>query len=273
MRGYSVLLVRCSQQIVDGAPADIAVLSNQRHIDWLIFNQRVNRNTQAVLIASTPMVIVTRPENPGRITDFADLAKPGILLLHADPGSSGAGEWSLLAEYSSAYLATGERSSAEAQLKNIWQNVRLAGSSARVDMTLFELGACDALVTYEQDAYLALQRGVPLEIVSPPRTILAEHYAVIVDDNVTARERQAVEGLMQFIGSDQGQQILSDYYFRTAGNASRDLPDLIDPFTVEDLGGWTEAYNTLIVDLWMTDIKPLLLLENASVLLETAGER
>jgi ABC-type sulfate transport system substrate-binding protein len=258
-----------SLQITEGAPADMAIFSNQRHIDWLTFNKSVDRDTEPIMIASTPMVIITRPGNPANISDFADLVQPGIQLLHADPGSSGAGEWSVLAEYGSAYLATGDQDTAEAQLKNIWQNVRLVGPSARANLTLFELGACDALVTYEQDAYLARERGVPLEIVSPPRTILARHYAVIVDDNVTSRERPVVQAFLDFIQSDQGQRILSRYYLRTATIESDVLPDLIHPFTVEDLGGWTQAYNTLIEDLWKTDIKPFLALESANTLLGT----
>jgi len=258
-----------SLQITEGAPADIAIFSNRRHIDWLRFNRRVDRDTEPIMIASTPLVIITRPGNPARISDFADLTQPGIQLLHADPGSSGAGEWSVLAEYGSAYLATGDHDTAEAQLKNIWQNVRLVGSSARANLTLFELGACDALVTYEQDAYLARERGVPLEIVSPPRTILAQHYAVIVDDNVTSRERPMVEAFLDFIQSDQGQQILSRYYLRVATIESDILPGLIHPFTVEDLGGWTQAYNTLIEDLWKTEIKPFLALESANTLIGT----
>jgi ABC-type sulfate transport system substrate-binding protein len=70
------------------------------------------------------------------------------------------------------------------------------GSSARASLILFELGAGDALVTYEQDAFLARQRGVSLEIVRPPRTILARHYAVIVDENVTASEEPVAEAFL-----------------------------------------------------------------------------
>lgn len=259
-----------SLQITEGAPADIAIFSNQRHIDWLKFNKSVRRDTEPIMIASTPLVIITRPGNSANIADFADLTLPGIKLLHADPGSSGAGEWSVLAEYGSAYLVSGDHDSAEAQVKNIWQNVRLVGSSARANMTLFELGACDALVTYEQDAYLARERGVPLEIVSPPRTILAMHYAVIVDENVTSHERPVVEAFLDFIQSDQGQQILSRYYLRVTTIESDVLPALIQPFTVEDLGGWTQAHNTLIEDLWIKEIKPYLALESANTLLGTA---
>ena len=108
-------------------------------------------------------------------------------MLHADPRSSGAGQWAVLAEYGSALRDPGDHADSQTmQLLGIWRNVRLLGASARATMTLFELGAGDAFVTYEHDALLAQARGVSLEIVVPSHTIVAQHVAVIVDDNVTA---------------------------------------------------------------------------------------
>jgi ABC-type sulfate transport system substrate-binding protein len=250
-----------SIQITLGSPADIAIFSNQRHIDWLKYSKSVNRNTEQVMIASTPLVIITRPGNPANISDFSDLTRPGFSLVHADPRSSGAGEWSVLAEYGSEYFDTGNSDIAETQLKDIWQNVRLLGASARAALTLFELGAGDALVTYEQDAFLAQNRAVPLEIVTPRRTILAKHYAVIVDDNISRAERPLVEAFMAFLLSDEGQSIMSQYFLRPATIESDVLPALDQPFTVEDLGGWSQAYNNLIEDYWKTEIEPILELE------------
>jgi ABC-type sulfate transport system substrate-binding protein len=245
-----------SVQITQGAPADVAIFSNQRHIDWLKFSKVVDKDTDQVMIASTPLVILTRPENPAGISDFADLMQPGIQLLHGDPIGSGVGEWAVLAEYGSAYLETGDHNIAESQLQSIWQNVRLLGSSARVTMTLFELGAGDALISYEQDARFAQERGIPLEVIMPQRTILARHYAVIIDKNVTSVERPVVEAFLAFILSDEGQQILSQYYFRPATLESDLLPALLHPFTEEDLGGWAQAYDRLIEDYWKSKIEP-----------------
>jgi len=247
-----------SVQITQGEPADVAIFSNQRHIDWLKFSKVVDKDTDQVMIASTPLVILTRSDNPIGVLDFVDLMEPGIQLLHGDPIGSGIGEWAVLAEYGSAYLDAGDHNIAEAQLKGIWQNVRLLGSSARVTMRLFELGAGDALVTYEQDARFAQERGVPLEVIMPQRTILARHYAVIIDKNVTSVERPVVEAFLAFILSDAGQQILSQYYFRPANIESDTLPALIHPFTEEDLGGWAQAYERLIEDYWKSKIEPSL---------------
>lgn len=245
-----------SLQITQGAPADIAIFSNQRHIDWLKFSKVTDQDTDQVMIASTPLVILTRSGNPSGISDFADLMQPGILLLHGDPNSSGVGEWAVLAEYGSAYLDTGNSGTAEAQLKDIWKNVRILGSSARVTLTLFELGAGDALITYEQDAYLARDRNIPLEIITPQSTILAKHYAVIIDKNVTSVERPVVEAFQDFILSAEGQKIFSRFYYRPSAMESELLPELIRPFTEDDLGGWAQAYDRIIMDYWKKKIEP-----------------
>jgi sulfate transport system substrate-binding protein len=256
-------------QINLGAPADIAIFSNQRHVDWLKVGKYVNQDTEPVLVASTPLVIVTRPGNPAGISGFANLTQPGLQLLHADPRSSGAGEWAVLAEYGSAYLATGNHDTVEAQLKDIWQNVRLVGDSARATLTLFELGAGDAMVTYEQDALLAKERGVPIEIIIPVRTILARHFAVIVDDNITSVEGLAADAFLAFLVSEDGQQILQQYHIRPAVSVTDTFPQADNFFTEDDLGGWAQAYDALIENLWKTEIAPNLELDSVATFLGT----
>jgi ABC-type sulfate transport system substrate-binding protein len=256
-------------QINLGAPADVAVFSNAEQVDWLKAGRRVRRDTEPVIVGCTPLVIVARPGTPFPIAGYADLTQEGLNLLHADPRSSGAGEWAVLAEYGSAFLPSGDRAAAEAQLKAIWHNVPLLADSARAAMTLFELGAGDALVTYEQDALVARERGVALQIVEPPRTIVARHVAVIVDDNVTWAERPVAEAFVQFLLSDAGQQIFSQYHLRPPSCQSDLFPALVDPFAVEDLGGWSQAYATLLDALWQQEIEPALDLQPAPRLLST----
>ncbi|MEJ2559644.1 MAG: extracellular solute-binding protein [Anaerolineae bacterium] len=256
-------------QINLGAPADVALLSNEQHVSWLKFGRRVRWEAQPAVVSYTPMVIVTRSGNPAGITDFSDLAQPGLRLLHADPRSSGAGDWAVLSEYGSALLESGDRAAAQTQLEAIWQNVRLLGPSARATLTLFELGAGDALVTYEQDARLALDRDVPLEIVIPPRTIVAHHVAVIIDDNVAATERPAAQAFVSYLLSDAGQQAFTRYHLRPADLESDAFPPLARPFSVEELGGWSQAYTELVETLWQLEIEPRLNLVPAPRLLDT----
>ena len=266
--GPSATLAR---QIVLGAPADVALLSNAQHVAWLKVGRRVREKTQPSTYGCTPIVIVTRSDNPDDITEFADLAQPGLRLLHADPRRSGAGEWAVLAAYGNALLDTsnGDRGAAETQLKAIWRNVRLLEPSARATLTLFELGAGDALMTYEQDARRAFERGVLMEIVVPPRTIAARHVAVIVDNNVTAVERPVAQAFVDFLLSDAGQRIFERYRLRPRDCEGNGFPTLEQPFTVEDLGGWPRAYAELVDALWRGEIEPQLDLVPTSRLMET----
>jgi ABC-type sulfate transport system substrate-binding protein len=258
-----------AQQINLGAPADVALFSNAQHVNWLKIGRQVRGETRPVVFGRTPMVIVTRPGNPFGVAKFADLTQPGLRLLHADPRSSGGGDWAVLAEYGSAWFESGQQAEAEAQLVNIWRNVRLLGPSARATLTLFELGAGDALVTYEQDARLALERGVALEIVTPAHTIVAHHVAVIVDHNVTPSERAVARAFVRYLLSAPGQQVLSRYHLRRADVEDDGFPRLEWAFTVEDLGGWSRAYAELVEALWQAQIEPSLDLESTPMRLDT----
>ena len=256
-----------ANQIILGAPADVAIFSNAQHVTWVQVGRRVEQDTQAEIFGCTPMVIVTRPGNPADIKDFADLAQPGVRLLHAEPGRSGAGDWAVLAEFGSNWLATGDRAAAEEQLKAIWNNVKVLGSSARATLTLFELGAGDALVTYEQDALLALDRGVPAEVILPPRTIVAQHLVVIIDDNVTRSERAAAEDFIRFLLSEKGRAILGQYHLRPPEIKDDAFPPITHPFTIDELNGWSQAYQDLVEGIWKREIAPQLDAEEISKLL------
>lgn len=243
-------------QINLDAPADLAVLSNEQHVNWLKLGRRVRRDTEPVAVSFTPMVIVVRPGNPRAIQEFADLAQPGLRLVHPDPRSSGAGDWAVLAEYGSALLAANDPQVARRQLLDIWSNVAMLAPSARAALTLFELGAGDVLVTYEQDALLAQARGVPLEVIVPESTIVAQHVAVVVDDNVTASERAAAEAFLTYLTSGAGREMLACVHLRCGPPPPVDASAPARFFRVEDLGGWPQAYRELVEGLWQEEIAP-----------------
>ena len=94
-----------TNQILQGAPADIAILSIERDAQRLVEGKMASPGWQSLpnkgIINKTPFIIMVRSGNPKGITDFADLGKPGIKLIHPDPVSSGGAQWSLLAIYGS----------------------------------------------------------------------------------------------------------------------------------------------------------------------------
>jgi ABC-type sulfate transport system substrate-binding protein len=259
-------------QINLGAHADVVLFSNERHVSLLKFGKQVNQETQPVVFSCTPIIIVTRPGNPAGIIEIVDLGQPDLQLLHANPRSSGVGEWAILAEYGSGYLPSGDESAAEKQLKDIWNNVKILAPSARAAMTLFEMGAGDALITYEQDAQMAEDRGVALEIVKPTYTINAQHVAVIVDKNVSRVERPVAEAFTQYLISKPGQDIFIRYHQQPADLLSKGVAQSDHYFTVAELGGWSSAYQELILSLWQKGIEPLLVLEPAFMIQKPADQ-
>jgi len=252
-------------QINLGAPADIAIFSNLNQVNWLQLGDLVRPDAQTVVIGASPIVIVTRPGNPHNLENLADLSTPGLNLLHADPRSSGVAEWTLLAEYGDALQSTGEPQAAQMQLLAIWRNVHVLASSARELLTLFELGVGDALLTYEQDALFAQANGVPLEIIFPAQTIITQPVAVVVDINVKRSEQAVVQAFIDFLISESGQEIFSQYYLRSFGLQRVDFSPIEHLFTVDDLGGWSQAYIDQVKLFWESEIEANLEMEPLSV--------
>jgi sulfate/thiosulfate-binding protein len=254
-----------TEEILDGASADVAILSNEQHAIWLRINNWVETDwhtfPQQGIISRSPLVIVVRPGNPLGVEDWADLARPGVRLVHPDPHTSGGAQWALLAEYGSALLneKSGSQEAAHEQLRDIWANVVATPASSREAFKQFMFGAGDALVTYEQDALLAQARGAVLEVVTPRSTIMSEHVAVIVDRNVQPWEREVVEAFVSFLWSETAQETLTRYYFRAVtdealNQAVPEFHEVARPFTVHDLGCWGWAYPEIINGIWKEQI-------------------
>lgn len=94
-----------TNQILQGTPADAAILSIERDVNRLIEGKAVTNGWKSLpnggIVNKTPFVILVRKGNPKGIMDFSDLAKPGIKLIHPDPVSSGGAQWSILSIYGS----------------------------------------------------------------------------------------------------------------------------------------------------------------------------
>src|ERR1700752_1656349 len=122
-----------TNQILRGAPAEIAILSIERDVQRLQKDGFVTSDWHSLpghgIVNKTPFVIIVRKGNPKGIHDFSDLAQPGIRLIHPDPISSGGAQWSILGIYGSELKKT-EKESGEADkgralqtLRAIWKNV------------------------------------------------------------------------------------------------------------------------------------------------------
>lgn len=250
-----------TNQILQGAPADIAILSIERDVDRLVEGKAVTGDYHSQphkgIINKTPFVILVRKGNPKGVTDFPDLAKPGVQIIHPDPVSSGGAQWSILSIYGSelkkSEAETGAQDPARAlrTLQAIWANVRSTPGSAREARTQFETGYGDALITYELEGLLMKQAGSPIEVVIPKSTIFSEHPAVLIDRNIDGNERPMMEAFIKFLWSEEAQKAFVKYHFRSVtdeslNEANKEFAKIEQPFTVEMFGGWSRAYPDII---------------------------
>ena len=259
-----------TNQILQGAPADIAILSIERDADRLLEGKATSVDWHTYpnkgVINKTPFVILVRAGNPKGIRDFSDLAKPGIKVIHPDPVSSGGAQWSILAIYGSeikrseADEGAPNPTAAIQMLRAIWKNVISSPGSAREARTQFELGQGDALVTYELEGLLMKNAKLPIEIVVPKSTIFSEHPAVMIDRNVSADKRPVVAAFLNFLWSDEAQKAFVKYHFRSATNESFDKlnPEFVNieqPFTIDMFGGWSKAYPDVIQKVFLDQVR------------------
>src|SRR5262245_17034036 len=250
-----------TNQIIMGVPVQLALLAleadAQRLADAGVVKPRSWRQLpHAGVVNRTPIVILVRPGNPKGIHDFADLARPGIGVVHPDPLTSGAANWAIAAEYGAGMRAHPDDPEAGyTMLLGIWRNVVAQAASARAARTQFDLGFGDALITYEQEGLWDQARDkLHGEIVYPRSTILTEHTLVMVNRNAPGPDRALIDSLAAFLWSEQAQRIFVHNGFRSVNETlvRRDsaFGSVADPFFIADLGGWKRAKRKIIEQVW-----------------------
>ena len=259
-----------TNQILQGAPADVAILAIERDADKLVQGGATKDDWRSRpnggIVNKTPFIILVRKDDPKQISDFPDLGKPGIQIIHPDPTSSGGAQWSILAIYGSeleksqAKTGTQDPSRAQNLLASIWRNVISTPGSAREARTGFETGYGDALITYELEGLSMKQAGDPIDIVVPKATIYSEHPAVMIDRNMSAEKRSVVEAFVDYLWSDEAQQAFVKYHFRSVTNetfndANPEFAKIEMPFTVQLFGGWDKAYPDIIQNIFVNQVK------------------
>jgi len=259
-----------TNQILQGVPAQVAILSIERDVDRLVEGKAVTHDWKSLpnggIVNKTPFIILVRKGNPKGIKDFSDLAKPDVRIIHPDPVSSGGAQWSILAIYGSelkkSKAESGEFDQGRAltTLQAIWKNVIATPGSAREARTSFETGYGDALITYELDGLMMKQAGSAVDLVIPKATIFSEHPAVLVDRNVNAAQKPVVEAFLNYLWSDEAQKAFVKNHFRSVTNETfnsenKELAGIEQPFTVDMFGGWSRAYPDVIQNIFQAKVQ------------------
>ncbi len=252
-----------ARAVIDGLAADVVTLALAYDIDEIANRGLIAKDWQKRLPHNSApytstIVFLVRKGNPKGIKDWNDLARPGIAVITPNPKTSGGARWNHIAAWGYALKQPGgNEKTAQEFLTKIYKNVPVLDSGARGSTTTFiERGIGDVLVTWENEALLAIKELGPekVEIVSPSISILAEPPVAVVDKVVDRRgTRKVAEAYLQFLYTDEGQEIAAQNYYRPinekiAKKYATQYPKL-KLFTIEEIaGGWNKAQKTHFSD-------------------------
>ena len=253
-----------ARAIIDGLEADVATLALGADIDALaIHGKLIPENWQTRLkhnsspYTSTILFLV-RKGNPKNIKDWDDLIKSGVAVITPNPKTSGGARWNYLAAWGYGLKRNNnDQTKAQEFVSRLYANVPVLDSGARGStMTFTERGIGDVLITWENEAFLALRElGTDkYQIVVPSLSILAEPPVTVVDKNVDKHgTRKVAEAYLQYLYSPEGQDIIGRNYYRPTDEAAakkyaQQFPK-VNLITIDEVfGGWTKAQKTHFAD-------------------------
>lgn len=206
---------------------------------------------------TSTIVFLVRKGNEKNIQDWDDLIKDGIEVITPNPKTSGGACWNFLAAW--AYWQErdgGQKEETREQMKKLYKNVLVLDSGARgATNTFVENGQGDVLVAWENEAYLAMEEYPnQYEIVTPSISILAQPSVAVVDQN--AQEHgigELAAAYLEYLYSDEAQRLAGKNYYRPSNDGI--LQEFSEQFnlgmnliSIEDFGGWDQAYETYFQD-------------------------
>jgi len=185
------------------------------------------------------VVFGVRKGNPKNIHTWADLTKPGVQVIEANPFASGGARWNVMAAYGSQIEQGKSPAEADAYLKELFHHVPVQDKSARDSMQTFLSGKGDVILAYENEAIAAQQAGQDLDYLIPDQTILIQNPIAVTK---TSKNPATAKAFIAFLRSKQGQQIFASKGYRPVDQALVDKTKFPTPrqlFTIDKLGGWS----------------------------------
>ena len=238
-----------SRAVVNGLKADVVEFSLAPDMTRLVKASLVSPNWNADQykgnITDSVVVLATRKGNPKHITDWSDLIKPGVSVIVPNPITSGGARWDVMAAYGAISNKGADKTAGVAYLQKLFKNVSVQDDSARKSLQTFTNGKGDVLLSYENDAIFAQQKGQPIDYVIPSQTILIENPIAVTTETKHPKEAQA---FVDFLHTPQAQAIFADNGYRpvvagvTSSKVKFSTPSGL--FTIKDLGGWTSVTST-----------------------------
>jgi sulfate transport system substrate-binding protein len=242
-----------ARAVMDGLEADVVTLALAYDIDAIaktgvIHADWAGRLPNRSAPYTSTIVFLVRTGNPKRIKDWDDLVKPGIQVITPNPKSGGGARWNYLAAWGYAIKTGGDDEKARQFVTQLYRNVPVLDSGARGSTTTFvERGIGDVLLTWENEALLAVQKlgKDKVELVVPSISILAEPPISVVDSVVDKRgTREIATAYLEFLYTPEGQRLAAKNFYRPRDPSAAPASGFaaVTLFTIDEVfGGWSRA--------------------------------
>ncbi len=245
-----------TRAVIDGLPADIVHLALGGDVNKLAQASLVSADWAKKLpnqgiVAQSVVAIVTRPGNPKKIASFADLARPDVKWVTANPKTSGGARWNFFALWNSAIKSGGSEAKATELVTNAFKNVVVQPKDAREATDAFaKQGQGDALLNYENETIFAKERGQALDYVVPDVNVSIDTPVAIVDKNVDKHgNREVVEAFAKYLFTPESQAEFVKLGYRPAATvADPRFPKVKTLSTVAEYGGWNDFQKKFFED-------------------------
>lgn len=249
--------------VLDGLPADVLTMPLAGDIQAVEAAGLIEPGWQSEFdLNSSPylstIVFLVRAGNPKNIQSWDDLIREDVEVITPNPKTSGGARWNYLAAWGYELDRTGgDAEAAKEFVRQLYQRVPVLDTGARGSTNTFLNGIGDVFISWENEAFLALNELDPgtVEIVVPPISILAEPPVAIIDRNADERgTREVATAYLEYLYTPEAQRIIASNYYRPQFPEHADPEDVarfpeVNLFTIDDVfGGWTVAQPTHFAD-------------------------
>ncbi|WP_373538525.1 sulfate ABC transporter substrate-binding protein [Chamaesiphon sp.] len=245
-----------TRAVIDGLPADIVHLAVGSDVDKIAQSALVAKDwakklPNNAIVARSVVAIVLRPGNPKQIKSFADLARPDVKWVTADPKTSGGARWNVLALWNSAIKSGANEAKATELVASAFRNVVVQPKDAREATDAFaKQGQGDALLNYENETIFAKERGQALDYVVPDVNISIDTPVAIIDKNVDKHgNREVVEAFAKYLFTPESQAEFVKLGYRPAATVTDPRFSPVKTLgTVAEYGGWNNVQQKFFED-------------------------
>ena len=250
-----------TRAVIDGLEADVTVLALALDTNRLQKAGLINPGWEKELpndsiVTRSVIALVTRPGNPKGIKGWADLAKPGIAVINANPKTSGIARWNFLGLWSSVIQTGGNDEKAKEFVAQVYKNTPVLTKDAREATDIFfKKGQGDVLLNYENEIVLAAQKGLTGFFTVIPQVNLSIDVPVAVVDKYVDKRgtREVAEAFSKFLYTPEAQREFAKVGFRPVDltvrrEFARKFSNINNLYTVKNFGGWETVQSRFFTD-------------------------